>query len=175
MEEKTASAGQSALYYALLAGIAFILIHLILYIANLGGENIVGQIISFVVFIVAIVMIQLDFRNKKLGGFISYGKAVKIGFLSILFASFIVAIYMFIYLSYINPGEMAQKLLEGQQEVYNMGLPSDQEAEWIKMQDYIHNPISYGIFTIIMYALLGILFSLITAIFIKKEEKVSLG
>jgi hypothetical protein len=172
--ERTASAGQSALYYALLAGIAFILTHLILYIADIGDTR-AGQVIGFVVLIIAIVVIQLNFRNKKLGGFISYGKAVKIGFLSILFASVIVAIYMFIYLSYINPGEMTQRLLDGQQEVYNYGLSPEQEASQLEMQEYIHTPIVYAIFTIVGYAIMGIILSLITAIFVKKEEKVSLG
>lgn len=174
MEETKASAGQSALYYALLAGIAFILTHLILYIAGVS-ESTAGQVISFVIFIAAIVVIQLDFRNKKLGGFITYGKAVKIGFLSILFASFIVAIYMFIYLSYINPGEMAQRLLDAQQEIYNYGMSAEQEAQSLKMQEYIHTPFTYAIFTIVGYAVMGIILSLITAIFVKKEEKVSLG
>jgi len=172
--ERTASAGQSALYYALLAGIAFILTHLILYIADIGDTT-PGQVINFVVFIVAIVIIQLNFRNKKLGGYISYGKAVKIGFLSMLFASFIVAIYMFIYLSYINPGEMAQRLLDAQQEIYNMGMSPEQEAQSLEMQEYIHTPTVYAIFTIVGYAVMGIILSLITAIFVKKEEKVSLG
>lgn len=174
MEQKTASAGQSALYYALLAGIAFILTHLILYIADLSQDT-VGQVISFVIFVAAIVVIQLDFRNKKLGGFISYGKAVKIGFLSILFASIIVAIYMFIYLSSINPGELAQRLLDAQQEIYNYGLSPEQEAQQLGIQEFVHTPIMYSIFTIVGYAVMGIIISLITAIFVKKEEKVSLG
>jgi hypothetical protein len=134
-----------------------------------------GQVISTVIFIAAIVVVQLDFRNKKLGGFITYGKAVKIGFLSILFASVIVAIYMFIYLSYINPGEMAQRLLDAQQQVYNMGLSPEQEAQSLKMQEYIHTPVVYSLFTIIGYAVMGIIVALITSIFVKKEEKVSLG
>jgi len=174
MEQKTASAGQSALYYALLTGIALILSHLILYIAGIHQDT-SGQIISMVIFIAAIVVVQLDFRNKKLGGFISYGKAVKIGFLSILFASFIVAIYMFIYLSYINPGEMAQRLIDAQQEVYNYGMSPEQEASQLSLQEKIHTPLTYAIFTIAGYAVMGIIVALITAIFVKKEEKVSLG
>jgi hypothetical protein len=174
MEEKTASAGQSALYYALLTGVALILTHLILYIAGISQDT-VGQVISFVIFVLAIIVVQLDFRNKKLGGFISYGKAVKIGFLSILFASVIMAIYMFIYLSYINPGEMTQRLLDAQQQIYNYGLSPEQEASQLEMQEYIHTPTVYAIFTIVGYAVMGIVVALITAIFVKKEEKVSLG
>lgn len=173
MEDKAPSAGQSALYYALLMGVVFVMVHLILYIADIGKDT-SGQVISFAIFVAAIVVVQLDFRNKKLGGFITYGQAVKIGFLSMLFTSFIMAIYMFIYLSYINPGEIAQQLLDAQQEIYNYGLSPEQEAQSLKMQDYIHTPITYAVFTIVAYAIIGILVALITSIFIKKEEKVSL-
>jgi len=174
MEDKTPSAGQSALYYALLIGVALIVVHLILFLLDQTKET-PGMIISTAVFIIAIIVVQLDYRNKKLGGFISYGRAVKIGFLSILFASFIMAIYMFIYLTQINPGEMQQALLDAQQQVYNYGLSPEQEASQIKMQESIHTPIVYALGTILGYAFMGIIVSLITSIFIKKEEQVSLG
>jgi hypothetical protein len=174
MEEKAPSAGQSALNYGLLIAVALIVIHLVLYLIGQVQET-AGMIISTLAFVAAIVIAQLDYRNKKLGGFITYGKAVKIGFLSILFASIIVAIYMFIYHSYINPGEMLQTKQDAIQDIYNMGLDPETEAQSIRMQDQIHTPLVYAIGTIFGYALMGIIVALITSIFIKKEEKVSLG
>ncbi len=173
MEAKTPSAGQSALYYALLIAVALIVLHLVLYLVEQSRETL-GMAISTIAFLAAIVVVQLDYRNKKCGGFISYGRAVKIGFLSVLIASIFVAVYMFIYLSYINPGEMQQALLDAQQQVYNYGLSPEQEAQSLEMQDMIHTPAVYAGGTILSYAFMGIIFSLITAIFIKKEEQVSL-
>lgn len=174
MEAKTPSAGQSALYYALILAVVLILTHLVMYLLDQSKETL-GMIISTVIFIGAIIYVQLDYRNKKCGGFISYGRAVKIGFLSILFASVMMAVYMFIYLSYINPGEMQQALIDGQQQIYNMGMDPDGEASALKMQEMIHTPLVYAIGTIFGYAIMGIVVSLITSIFIKKEEQVSLG
>jgi len=174
MEDKSPSAGQSALYYALLASVALIVVHLILYLVDQSRET-AGMVISFVVFVVAVVLIQINYRDKKCGGFISYGRAVKIGFLSMLFASVIMAIYMYIYLSQINPGEMQQALLDAQQEIYNYGFSPEQEAQSLKYQEMIHTAPVYAIGTIFSYAIMGIIVSLITSIFIKKEEQVSLG
>lgn len=174
MEAKTPSAGQSALYYGLLMAIALIVVHLVLYLVGQSRET-AGIIISTLIFAAAIVVVQLDYRNKKCGGFISYGSSVKIGFLSILFASFMVAIYMFLYLSQINPGEMMEAKMEAMQQVYNIGLSPEQEASSIEMQEMIHTPMVYAVITIFSYALMGIVVSLITSIFIKKEEQVSLG
>jgi len=92
-----------------------------------------------------------------------------------LFASVIMAIYMYIYLSQINPGEIQQALLDAQQQVYNYGLTPEQEAQQIELQEMIHTPLVYAISTIFGYAVMGIIVSLITSIFIKKDEQVSLG
>lgn len=174
MEAKTPSAGQSALYYGLLMAVVLIVTHLIMYLVGQSRET-PGMIISTLVFVAVIVLVQLDYRNKKCGGFISYGRAVKIGFLSILFASFMVAIYMFLYLSQINPAEMMEAKMEAMQQVYNYGLSPEAEAQSIEYQEMIHRPVVYAIITIFSYAFMGIIVSLITSIFIKKEEHVSLG
>lgn len=174
MEEIKPSAGQSALYYGLLLAVVFILVHLVLYLVDQSKET-AGIIVSLVIFIAGVVVVQLDYRNKKCGGFLSYGRTVKIGFLSVLFASFMVAVYMFIYLSYINPGEMLQAKTDAIQDVYNMGMDPDGEAQAVKIQEFVHTPIVYALFTIVTYAFMGIIAALITSIFIKKDEQVSLG
>ena len=174
MEEIKPSAGQSALYYGLLLAVVFILVHLVLYLVDQSKET-AGIIVSVVIFIAGVVVVQLDYRNKKCGGFLSYGRTVKIGFLSVLFASFMVAVYMFIYLSYINPGEMLQAKTDAIQDVYNMGMDPDGEAQAVKIQEFVHTPIVYALFTIVTYAFMGIIAALITSIFIKKDEQVSLG
>ena len=64
-------------------------------LANIQKET-SGMVVSIVAIIAGMVLATLDYRNKKLKGFISYGKAVKIGFLTMLFADFIVAPYNFV-------------------------------------------------------------------------------
>ena len=174
MEDIKPSAGQSALYYGLLLAVVFILVHLVLYLVDQNKET-AGIVVSMIIFIAGVVVVQLDYRNKKCGGFLSYGRAVKIGFLSVLFASFMVAVYMFVYLSYINPGEMLQARTDAIQDIYNMGMDPEGEAQAVKIQEFVHTPIVYALFTILGYAFMGIIAALITSIFIKKDEQVSLG
>lgn len=174
MEEKKPSAGKSALYYGLLLAVALIVVHLVLYLTDIH-QSTTGMVISGIVFIAGISLASLDYRNKKLGGYISYGKAVKIGFLTVLFASFIVAAYTFVYHNNINPGEIQQAKIEAAEQIYKMEMDSESEAQAMKWQEYIHTPLTYAIGAIFMYALIGIIVALITSIFIKKEEQVSLS
>lgn len=174
MEEKSPSAGQSALFYGLLLGVAMIVVHLILYLANIQKET-SGIVVSFIVMIAGVVLASLDYRNKKLKGFISYGKAVKIGFLTMLFAAFIVAPYTFVYHGYINTNDILEAKIEATQDIYNMGMESEQEEQWIKIQEFVHTPLVYAGGALLTYPFFGIIIALITSIFIKKEENVSLG
>ncbi|MEN8225536.1 MAG: DUF4199 domain-containing protein [Bacteroidota bacterium] len=174
MEERNPSAGQSALYYGLLLSVAVIVMHLILYIADAGSST-VGTILSLVVLIIGVAYFQYDYRNKKWGGYISYGKAVKIGFLTMLFASFIVAVYTYLYHSQINPAEIQQTKLDSLQQIYNYGLSPEAEAQQVKLQEMIHTPLVYSLASIPGYAIIGLIIALITAIFIKKEETTSLS
>ncbi len=173
MEEKKPSAGTSAIYYGLLLAVALIIVHLILYIADFH-QSTGGFVVSMLVLAAGIVIASLEYRNKKLGGYISYGKAVKIGFLTVLFASFIVAAYTFVYHNTINPGEMQQAKIKATQKIYDMNMDDAQETEALKWADYMNTPVVYAVGAIFMYALIGIVMALITSIFIKNEEPLSL-
>lgn len=173
MEEKKPSAGKSAIYYGLLLAVALIIVHLILYIADFH-QSTGGFVVSMLVLVAGIVIASLEYRNKKLGGYISYGKAVKIGFLTALFASIIVAAYTFVYHNTINPGEIQQAKIEATQKIYDMNMDDAQETQSIKWVDYMNTPVVYAVGAIFMYALIGIVMALITSIFIKNEEPLSL-
>jgi prepilin signal peptidase PulO-like enzyme (type II secretory pathway) len=168
------SAGQSALYYGLLLGVALIVVHLILYLLDLQRET-AASIVTIAVTIAGMALAAMDYRNKKWKGFISYGKAVKIAFLTILFASIIFAAYTFVYHSFINPADIQETKLKAIQDVYNMGMEPAQEEQALKWQDYIHTPQVYFFITIFFNLFIGIILALLIAIFIKKEEKPSIS
>jgi ABC-type phosphate transport system permease subunit len=168
------SAGQSALYYGLLLGIALIVVHLILYLLDFQKER-AASVVTIIVTVAGMAMAAMDYRNKKWKGYITYGKAVKIAFLTIMFASIISAAYMFIYHSAINPADIQENKLNAVQEIYNMGMDPAQEEQALKFQDVIHTPIAYSFISIFFSLIIGIVIALLIAIFIKKEEKPSIS
>jgi hypothetical protein len=174
MEFTKPSAGQAALYYGLLLGVALIVVHLVLYLLNLQKET-AASIVSVLVTIAGISLAALDYRNKKWNGYISYGKAVKIAFLTILFAAIIGAAYTFVYHSYINTADIQEAKITAQQRIYEMQMEPAQEAQALKWQDYIHTPLVYSLLSIFFNLLIGIVLALLVAIFIKKEEKPSIS
>jgi hypothetical protein len=153
-----------------------VVIHLVLFLFD-AQQSTAGMIVSSVLSVAGIVLIMLHFRGK-LGGFITYGKAVRIGFVSLLFASVIYAGYTYIYHEYVNPVELQNSFEEKYAETaaqidQNDDMDKDQKVQAKKMtKKYM----AWGFIpwvaaksVIIMYALFGILLSLIIAIFIKKN------
>lgn len=165
---------QSALYYGLIFGVALIIMNLIFYLADLQ-QSTAGIVISIIVMVGGIFLASLDFRNKKLNGFISYGKAFKIGFLTMLFAAVIVTIYTYIYHMYINPADLIAAKNERIQEVYNGGYSPEQEAQTIKYIENFTTPIIATVAAFFSSIIMGALVSLITSIFVKKEDKTILN
>jgi hypothetical protein len=174
MEETNAmpqkpSAGLSALVYGLLLSVVMIVAYLLLYLLDYN-KSAVATIIPILLLVAGVALASADYRNKKLGGFISYGKAVKIGFLTVLFAAFVIAVYTFVYHSAINPGELNQLKKDSILAIYNMDLEPEKEAQAVQMQKYIFNPLTFSVISIFSLAFFGIIIALITSIFIKRDQ-----
>lgn len=171
------SVGQSALTYALIYAVAMIVIHLVLFLFD-AQQSTAGMIITTVISLAGIGGIMYHFR-EKCGGFITYGKAVKIGFVSVLLAGVIYAGYNYVYHTYINPEELQNTYIEKSSEALaeidaDDNIPQEQKANTKKMtakfMSYGFIPWVVSVATVFLYALFGIVASLIIAIFIKKQE-----
>ncbi len=175
------SAGQAALYYGLIFAAGMIISHLIMYLADIKNES-----IAFGVFIVlmavGIILASLNYRNKKWKGFISYGKAVKIGFLTVLFGAILVTPYTIVFNAYVDKSQIVEQRIEAKSSL-DAQFPNaktdpeqkKQRAVAEKWIDYMVSPVSYGVFGLLAYAFFGIIISLLTSIFIKRDENVRLN
>lgn len=175
------SAGQSALYYGLIFAAGMIISDLVLYLADVKNDG-----VSFAVFIIltaiAVILASLDYRNKKWGGYITYGKAVKIGFLTVLFGAILITPYTIVFNAYVDNSEIVEQRIEAKKSL-DAQFPNartdpeqkKQRATAEKYIDYSVSPVSFGIIGLFMYAFFGIIISLLTSIFIRKDENVRLN
>jgi hypothetical protein len=166
---KKPAAGLSALVYGLMLSVVMIVAYLLLYLLDYDKST-VATIIPILLLVAGVALASADYRKKQTGGYISYGKAVKIGFLTVLFAAFVIAVYTFVYHSAINPGELSQLKKDAVISIYNMDMEPEQEEQAIAMQDYIFNPLTFSVVSIFSLAFFGIIIALITSIFIKRDH-----
>ena len=154
--------------YGVIIALALIVFSLILYL--LGLDKTPGLMyLSYVLLLLGIILVQLNYRNKYQGGFMEYGKAFTIGMLSSLFVSIIVAIYTFIFFKYIDPGAMEEAMVMAEQKMIDRGMSDMEVEQGMAMAEKFQSVGFYTAMALIGNFIVGIILSLITSIFVKKE------
>lgn len=146
-----------------------ILMSVMAYVFDMSESKSFGWI-STAVFIVTIVFVQRYYRINFYEGFVSYGKLLGGTILMLVFASIIMFIYTFMFYQFIAPEQIAQMLEMAKINMYEQELSSSQISKSIDfMTNYVFTPIALSITSLFMTFIQGLLISLITSIFIKKN------
>ncbi|MBI1221525.1 MAG: DUF4199 family protein [Bacteroidetes bacterium] len=164
------------LKWGIIGGIVIVLIS---YIASMGvdwsdpelleksGKR-WSQYLGYLILALIIVVAQIEHRNKELGGFMGYGRAVGIATITALGAGICMAIYMFVFFGILHP-EFQQLIIENALSKMN-DLPSGQEDQVISMMKMTTSPAAMALFTFIGNVFVGLVAGLITGIFTHKVE-----
>lgn len=131
-------------------------------------QTVLVVLLSWVTYIYAIFYAQKK-HKEDLGGYMSYGRAFSTGFKVAAYAGLFIGILMFIYYQFIDPA--------GLQKMTDTAIANaDGDEQKIKgiemMADYMIYFTAFG--AAIMYAIVGLLISLITAAFLKKDRPLHL-
>lgn len=168
MENKPSTAIVS-LGYGVIIALAIIVFSLILFLLNLAkGSGL--EYLSYLILLAGLFLAQINFRNKYQGGFITYGKAFTLGMLTSIFLSVIMGIYTYIFFQYIDPGAMEEAMTIAEQKMMDQGLSDMQIEQGMAIARKFQSVGMYTVFAIVGNFLIGMILSLITAIFVKKED-----
>jgi hypothetical protein len=172
MEEKPRSSTTHGLYYGLTTGAVLIVFSLLLFITNLYLNKWLSTV-GYAILLGGMIWGTMEYRKKYLNGFMSYGQAFGLGFKIGLFAGILGAIYMFFFAQFINPG-FTQELLDQTREqmMERSGDMSEEQMEQaIAISAKFMSPPMMAVWSLLYYIVFGAIASLITAIFLKKEDK----
>jgi len=171
MENKT-SLSQFTLKYGIVTGLAIIVFSVIIYLldVSLETQRNIGYI-AWVILIVGMIWAIKDFRNKVLNGFISYGKAFSVSFLTGLFAGILASVWQFILMKFIDPG-LVQKILDASEEqlMNNPDITEEQLEMAMSMTEKFTTPAMISVWSLVAYVIIALIIGLIISIFMKKEE-----
>ncbi|MFD1630162.1 DUF4199 domain-containing protein [Pseudopedobacter beijingensis] len=125
----------------------------------------------YVPFVFGLMMSIKQHRDKDLEGFISIKRAFTTGFRYASLVSFVMGVFMFIYLKYINAEVFEQSLQEAERMMLSQGKSSEEIETGINMAR------SWGVFlaaisSSIGYTLLGAFLSLIAAFIFKNPRPI---
>ncbi len=170
MENKT-TFGYLLLFGAL-TGIAIIIFNLLIYLIGIEQKSYIN-LLRYIILIGGLIWGIANIRDMRLNGIISYGKAFGTGFWIGFFASILLAIYAYFYLTYLNPNILLDvvataenKILESKPNISNADL--DQALGIVKI---FAKPGISAFTQFLMNLLFSTVFSLIIAIFAKREDR----
>lgn len=131
-----------------------------------GWQKAVGGVLNWMPFILAIVYVQIK-HKKELGGFITYGRAFSAGFKTAAYAALFLAVLIFIYYKFIDPGMMDEIV---DKSIEKAGGEPDKISAIEKTRPYFVIFAAFG--SAVLFSISGLIISLISAAVVKKDRPV---
>lgn len=171
MEEKQNSTIASSLTSGIIVGIVLIVFSLLMYFLDVDRESKIMWL-SYLILAAGLWWAIISYRNKLPGGYLTYGKAFSAGFFTGLFASIILAIFTFIYVQYIDTTLIDKILANAEDKILNTqpNISDEDLDRALSMTRKFTNPTMISVFSFVGNTILSTLFSLIIAIFAKRED-----
>lgn len=167
--EKRPSLFAVCLGYGAIIALAIIVLTLILFLLNLD-QNKGLQFLSYIILIAGLLLSQLNYRNKYSDGFIEYGKAFTVGFVTSIILAIIMGVWTFIFFKYINAGAMEEVMMQTEQSMLDRGMTDMEIEQGMAIARKFQTVGAMTTFAILGNIILGIVISLITSIFVKREN-----
>jgi hypothetical protein len=176
--EKDKSLLNNAMYYGLFFGLFLVVLSIITntFVTDVEKLQISKflSLLTIVFYFIGITICTIHFRKNRLGNIISYKHAFTFGMLVMFYASFIVALYLFVFTKWINTDfiNLTNEINKSIQiEKLQSKKISDEEIDVaLMMMDKfsIKSPLALSVVTIFGGLFWGVLVSLLTSIFTKK-------
>ncbi len=174
MEENKPTQMKVAMNYGAILGLALVALGILFYLTGWNRSMTSGlQWINYLVQILLIVMGIKYYRDSVQGGFISYGRALGTGTLISLFAAIIISVYMYIYITYMDPTFMEFIASQQEEQLYAQGFSDEQVERSMEMARNFTSPNMMLIMAFLGTTFIGFIMSLIISIFLKKENKLA--
>lgn len=176
METKKAPVGKHALQQGAVLGIALIVFYLILYVAGINvyaqTDKSIGGYLSYLSYVIIIAGLFLgikSYRDKALGGSISFGRALGFGTLMSLFSGIILAIYIILFIYVIDPDVLDGIFIMAEERMIEQGMPDSAIEKGMEITRAVTVPMMIA-GTVVGNTFVGVIISLILGAILKKEE-----
>jgi hypothetical protein len=146
------------------AGMAVIALSLLIYALDLHEAM---NYLSYII-IIAVLCIGVKKWREQEGGYLTFGGAYKHLLLQSLVYTLIMAVWVFVFVSYIAPGMFESKLLEIEMQMEAQGQPQEAIDMAMKWTRWMMQPGAMVIWTLLGYAVYAVL-NLILAAIMKKD------
>jgi len=172
MESKSNPMFKSAMTSGLILGIALVVFSLIIYVLGIIKPPFWLSLLQYGIIIGGIIYGTIKYRDEDLNGEISYSKALGFGVLICIFAAVISGIYTILLITVIDPEYITKLMSVMEEELVSKGMPEEQIEASMKIFSKMQSPLFMAISSVVGFAFMGTIFSLVTSAFLKKEKSI---
>ena len=170
MEQEHHSVNHFAMKYGLYLGLALVLNLLIFYVMG-DPFSTVSSILSFVILVAGIGFSMWTFAKLNTEEGLPYSRALGLGTLISLFGSVIIAFFTYILYKFIEPGLIDKLMASMEEKFLAAGYKDDMVENMLSFQKKMLTPAIMSFSQVLGTTFWGFIFSLILAIFFKKEAE----
>ena len=160
----------SASRHGFFLGFALVVMQTIFYLADIKTDSVFGYL-SYIILFGGLFLSVRQYRDELNSGFISYGRSVGYGVVVSLMAGIISSAFIFILYEFIDTSFLPRMLLEAEIKLEEQNLPPDQLEMALEINQKMFTPFAVSMMSILGYVFMGTLFSLVVAVFLKKEDE----
>ncbi|GAB3692908.1 hypothetical protein GCM10027592_12260 [Spirosoma flavus] len=158
-----------ALKWGLILGIGLIIYSTITFTVDLVNSPWAG-FVTYGLIIIASILAMRDFRKRN-GGYMSYGEGFTSGTLTAAVGGLISSLFSVFYMTIIDSGLMQRVAEKARERLEDEGTMSDEDIDRaIGIMEKFQSPGFLFVFGVIGTALLGVVFSVIIAAFIRRNK-----
>ncbi len=128
-----------------------------------------SSLFIYLLYITVLVFAVLNYRNKILGGKISFGKAFNLGFWISTICAIISAIGLYFYTQYIDADYLNNSLNNLTEYLREKGINEEKIELSLSKSKFFMTPIGFSISVFFDRFISGLLFSLIIGLIVKRE------
>ena len=150
-------------------GLALVLFQTIFYLADIQYNSKLGYLAYFIL-IAGLFLSIRNYRDKANGGYLTYGRSVGYGVLVSLMAGIISSVFVFILYSYIDPNLIDKILMDQETKMVEDNIDEDQIEIAMGYTRKMMTPPIIAVISILGMVFMGLVFSLILSVFLRKED-----
>jgi len=157
------------LNYSAIMGLVLIGVHLIMYLLG-ASTSTWATVVTVFAFIGTQFVLLKKYRDTFLGGYISYGRSLGEAVLISLFASIVVSVYLYVFLSFIDAGFVDDLLDQSYEQLVESGMDDSMIDTQMELYETLFTPGILSIMNILSTVFYGFISGLIVSIFIKRDS-----
>ncbi len=162
-----------ALKYGLIGGLALVVLSLLLDLTGLTDPTAqkgqwLGTVLSLAIFFWALYTTIRQEREDR-GGAITFGEGFKVGILAAFIIALISAVYMYIYVGFINPDMIEQIKEMTMENMATQGLSDEQIEQQMQLAGKMMTPGMMTIWGFVGNFILGAIVAVVASVILKKD------